>query len=313
MKVLFTYDYGAEKMQKVTDLGYNLIYRYEGTISNSPDIEDVDVLVCYNPFLKIDISKFYNLKWIQLSSIGIDQIPKDIVLKRGITVTNNKSGYSIPIGEWIVLKTLELYKNSRKFYKNQEGKIYKLDTSLLELYNKTILFIGTGSIAVEAAKRFSGFGVKIIGINTSGRNVEYFDECYPLEKLNDVLNSADVVVLSIPSTDKTYHLIDKERLKLFKRSSFLINISRGNIIKEPDLIDALKEGIISGAALDVFENEPLSIDSPLWELENVIITPHNCWISEMRNERRFSITYENLKRYINGEPLRNVVDITKGY
>ncbi|MCX7885311.1 MAG: phosphoglycerate dehydrogenase [Caloramator sp.] len=313
MKVLFTYDYGTEKMTKVKQLGYEIIYKYEGTIENTPDIEDIDILICYNPFSRLDISKLYNLKWIQLSSIGIDQVPKDIVLKRGITVTNNKSGYSIPIGEWIVLKTLELYKNSRKFYKNQENKIYKLDTSLLELYSKTILFIGTGSIALEAAKRFSGFGVKIIGINTSGRNVEYFDECYPLEKLNDVLNTADVIVLSIPSTDKTYHLIDKERLKLFKRSSFLINISRGNIIKESDLIYALKEGIISGAALDVFENEPLSIDSPLWDLDNVIITPHNSWISEMRNERRFSITYENLKRYINGEPLKNVVDITKGY
>ncbi|SKA94979.1 Phosphoglycerate dehydrogenase [Caloramator quimbayensis] len=313
MKVLFTYDYGTEKMQRVSDLGYNLIYKYEGTISNSPDIEDAQILVCYNPFSKIDISKFYDLKWIQLSSIGIDQVPKDIVLKRGITVTNNKSGYSIPIGEWIVLKTLELFKKSKEFYKKQDNKIYKLDTSLLELYNKTILFIGTGSIAVEAAKRFSGFGVNILGINTTGKNAEYFNECYPLEKLNNVLNRADVVVLSIPSTDKTYHLINKERLKLFKSSSFLINISRGSIIKECDLIDALKEGIIAGAALDVFENEPLPPDSHLWELENVIITPHNSWISEMRNERRFNIIYDNLKRYINGEPLKNVVDIIKGY
>ncbi|QCX34128.1 dihydrofolate reductase [Caloramator sp. E03] len=313
MKVLFTYDYGPEKMNKVIDLGYELVYKYEGTITNTLDIEDIDILVCYNPFQRLDISKLYNLKWIQLSSIGIDQVPKEIVLERGITVTNNKSGYSIPIGEWIVLKTLELLKNSKRFYKNQEEKIYKLDTSLLELYNKTIVFIGTGSIAVEAAKRFSGFGVKILGINTSGRNVEYFDKCYSIDEIDDVIKQADVLVLSIPSTEKTYHLINKENIKLLKRNSVIVNISRGNIIKEDDLVDALKEGIIAGAALDVFETEPLPKDSPLWELENVIITPHNSWISEMRNERRFNIIYENLKRYVNGEPLKNIVNIIKGY
>lgn len=313
MKVLFTYDYGPEKMNKVIDLGYELVYKYEGTITNTLDIEDIDILVCYNPFQRLDISKLYNLKWIQLSSIGIDQVPKEIVLERSITVTNNKSGYSIPIGEWIVLKTLELFKNSKRFYKNQEEKIYKLDTSLLELYNKTIVFIGTGSIAVEAAKRFLGFGVKILGINTSGRDVEYFDKCYPIDEIDDVIKQADVLVLSIPSTKKTYHLINKENIKLLKRNCVIVNISRGNIIKEDDLIAALKEGIIAGAALDVFETEPLPKDSPLWELENVIITPHNSWISEMRNERRFNIIYENLKRYINGKPLKNIVDIIKGY
>lgn len=313
MKVLFTYDYGTEKMTKVKQLGYEIIYKYEGTIENTPDIEDIDILICYNPFSRLDISKLYNLKWIQLSSIGIDQVPKDIALEKNITITNNKSGYSIPIGEWIVLKTLELYKNSKKFYKNQENKIYKLDTSLLELYNKTIVFVGTGSIAKEAAKRFKGFDVTILGINTSGKDVEYFDKCYPIDDINDIIKKADVLVLSIPSTEKTYHLIDKEKIDNLKESCILINISRGNIINESDLICALKERRISGAALDVFENEPLPPDSPLWDLDNVIITPHNSWISEMRNERRFNIIYENLKRYINGEPLINVVDITKGY
>lgn len=313
MKVLFTYDYGQEKMKSIEKLGYELVYKYEGTISNTQDIEDIEVLVCYNPFEKLDLSRLYNLKWIQLSSIGIDQVPKEAVLKQGITVTNNKSGYSIPMGEWIVMKALELLKNSKGLYKNQENRLWKMDTSILEIYNKTIVFIGTGSIAAEAAKRFQGFGVKIIGVNTSGRNTLYFDECYPINELDEVIKQADAAVLAVPHTEKTHHLIDINRLKLFKPGAFLINIARGSIINETDLIYALKNGIIGGAALDVFEEEPLPQENPLWQLDNVIITSHNSWISEMRNERRFNIIYENLSSYIKGEELKNIVDLQRGY
>jgi phosphoglycerate dehydrogenase-like enzyme len=204
MKVLFTYDYGQDKMKSIENLCYELVYKYEGTISNTLDIEDIEVLVCYNPFDKLDLSKLVNLKWIQLSSIGIDQIPKEAVLDQEIIVTNNKSGYSIPMGEWIVMKALELLKNSKGLYKNQENRLWKMDTSILEIYDKTIAFIGTGSIAVEAAKRFRGFDVRIIGVNTSGRDTQYFDKCYPLNELDEVIKHADVVVLSLPHTEKTH-------------------------------------------------------------------------------------------------------------
>jgi phosphoglycerate dehydrogenase-like enzyme len=313
MKVLFTYNYGQEKMQSVTDLGYELVYINENEISNTDEISDVEALVCYNPFYKLDISKLKQLKWIQLSSIGIDQLPKEKVKEQGIFVTNNRSGYSIPMGEWIVMKTLEMLKNSKDFYSKQNERKWQMDTAIVELYNKTVCFVGTGSIASEAAKRLQGFDVNIIGINTSGKKVEYFNKCYPMTELNWALTQSDIVVLSIPSTKETYHLINENNLSLFKSGASLINISRGSVIEETALINALKKGKLRGAALDVFEVEPLSQDSPLWELDNVIITPHNSWVSEMRNERRYNIIYENLKRYINGEKLMNVVDIDKGY
>lgn len=313
MKVLFTYNYGEEKMKAIEVLGYELLYIYEGDISNVPAVEDIDVLVCYNPFERLDISKLDRLKWIQLSSIGIDQVPKQLVKDKVITVTNNRSGYSIPMGEWIVMSMLELIKNSRSFYKKQQNKQWKMDTKVGEIYGRTVCFVGTGSIATEAAKRLQGFGVNILGINTKGNPAEHFHKCYPMSELEVVLAKSDVVVLSIPYTSLTHHLINAERLKHFKASAYLINISRGSVIDEPALVEALKEGRIAGASLDVFEEEPLTTDSPLWELENVIITPHNSWISEMRNERRYNIIYENLKRYIKGEPLANIVDVDKGY
>lgn len=313
IKVLFTYDYGLEKMNQIKNLGYEIFIKKEKDLVVTDDIRDIDVLVCYDPFRTLKIENLNKLKWIQLSSIGIDQIPKQIILERNIIVTNNKGGYSIPIGEWIVLKILELLKNSKNFYNQQISRIWKIDTSVLELYGKTVSFIGTGSIAIEAAKRLRGFEVNIIGVNTSGNSVEYFDKCYSIDELDYVISISDIVIISLPYTNKTHNLINEDRLELFKKDSFLINISRGNIIDENSLIKTLKEGKIKGAALDVFKNEPIPKESVLWELENVIITPHNSWMSEMRNDRRFITIFDNLKRFKSGERLKNIIDLNKGY
>jgi phosphoglycerate dehydrogenase-like enzyme len=313
MKVLFTYNYGEEKMKAVSELGYELIYVNENEISYTDEISEVDALVCYNPFNNLDISTLRQLKWIQLSSIGIDQIPKGKVQEQGIIVTNNRSGYSIPMGEWVVMSILQLLKNSKELFHRQNKKKWKMDTTILELFNKTVCFIGTGSIAVEAAKRLQGFGVKILGINTTGKKVEYFDTCYPINELEYVLSQADAVVVSIPDTKETYHLINEDNIGSIKKGACLVNISRGSNVKESALIEALEKGDLRGAALDVFEEEPLSEGSPLWVMDNVIITPHNSWISEMRNERRYDIIYANLKRFVAGESLMNIVNVDKGY
>lgn len=313
MKALFTYDYGKEKMTSIEELGYEIIIEKEQGIVYHEKMKDIEVLVCYNPFTMLDISRMKKLKWIQLSSIGIDQVPKREILERDIILTNNKGGYSIPMGEWVVLKILEAYKKSYKLYEQQKRKEWKMDTSLLELYRKRVGFIGTGSIAIESAKRLQGFEAHVIGVNTKGTKVQYFDKCYPISQLDTVLQECDVVVLTIPYTEATHHLINKERLEKMKKNSVLINVSRGSIIDEKVLIQHLQENKEMVAALDVFEEEPLPSDHPLWEMDNVFITPHNSWISEMRNERRFRIIYENLKRYIEGEPLVNQVNIQKGY
>lgn len=313
MKALFTYDYGKEKMDSIKQLGYEIMIEKEKGILYTEAMQDVEILVCYNPFDTLDISKMKNLKWIQLSSIGIDQVPMGIVKEKNILLTNNKGGYSIPMGEWIVLKMLEVYKNSYKLYEQQKEKKWKMDTTILELYGKTVTFIGTGSIATESAKRLQGFGVHIVGVNTKGTNTPFFHECYSIDMLEEALNISDIVVLTIPYTKKTHHLINKERLNQMKKQAVLINVSRGSIIDEDALAQHLQKGNLMAAVLDVFEEEPLPEESPLWEIKNVFITPHNSWISEMRNERRFNTIYENFKRYINKEELVNVIDLNKGY
>jgi phosphoglycerate dehydrogenase-like enzyme len=313
IKVLFTYNYGLGNMNRIKELGYEVVIVKENEVINSDEINDSDILVCYNPFESLDVSKMNNLKWIQLSSAGIDQLPLDIVRSKGIKITNNKGGYSIPIGEWIVLKILEMLKKSSSLYKNQQCKKWKMDMSLLELYGKSVGFIGTGSIATEAAKRLRGFGVDILGVNTSGTDVEYFNKCFSVEKIDDMLKLCDIVAITIPHTEKTHHMVDQNRFSAMKDGVFIVNIARGNIIDEKALINNIRNGKISAAALDVFEEEPLNQDNPLWEFDNVIITSHNSWVSEQINERRFKLIYENLRRYSVNEELVNVVDLNKGY
>lgn len=313
VKALFMYDYGKENMNKIKSLGYDITLVDEKGITYNENLKDIEVLLCYNPFSTFDISRLEKLKWIQLSSIGVDQVPKDVVLKNKITITNNKGGYSIPIGEWIVMDILNLLKRSTYFYKKQNQKHWKMDSKVLELHGKTVTFIGTGTIAVEAAKRLQGFGVKVLGINTKGRDIEYFNKCYSMSNIDKVLSESDVVIITLPYTKDTHHLINEDKFSSMKNNIFFINIARGAIVDEKALINNLQSGKVAAAALDVFEEEPLPESSPLWSMDNVIITPHNSWISELRNERRFDLIYENMKRYMKNQELINVTDISKGY
>ena len=308
-----THQYTNEEIKALEDLGYEIILRDESSISISKDIEDIDIMVCSNPFRKIDIREFTNLKWIQVLTSGINHVPLEQLRDMNITLTNSRGGYSIPIAEWIVLKVLEMIKNTREFYKSQEKRQWRQDTTLLELYQKTIGFIGTGSIAQEAAKRLSGFGVEILGMNYSGGQREYFHECYTVDHLHEILPQCDVVIITAPSTSDTYHLLDDRAFSNMKDGTYIVNIARGNIIDEKALIDNLNSGKVKKAALDVFEKEPLPADSPLWTMNNVLISPHNSWASDMDRKRVYEIIYRNMKNYMEGEKLINLIDLSASY
>ncbi|MGL5314567.1 MAG: phosphoglycerate dehydrogenase [Peptostreptococcaceae bacterium] len=311
MKILSTINYGEEKFQKIRNLGYDVVCYDEKTVVNNEEINSCDILVTYNPFSTLDISKMTNLKYIQTSSVGIDQIPKDIAVEKNIAIANNKGGYSIPMGEWIVMSILEIYKNSLKLYEQQINKKWKMNFSITELTGKRIGFIGTGTIATEAAKRLKPFGVEIWGVNTTGSSKEYFDRCFSTDDMNEVFSSCDTVVCTIPATKDTIGIINKDKFSIMKDESVFINVGRGNIVNENDLIDNIQK--FRGVALDVFESEPLSKESKLWEFDNVIVTPHNSWVSDKNRERTFNMIYNNLKNYIENKPLNNLIDINKGY
>ena len=275
------------------------------------ELESIDVLVTYNSFEKLDISKMKNLKYIQLGSTGFDQVPKDKIINRDILLCNNKGGYSIPIAEWIVSTILQIYKNTKAFYGKQLKKQWICDYSVSEIYGRRIGFLGTGTLALESAKRLKAFGVEIWGCNTDGRSIKYFDKCFSTDDMDEIFKNCDVVVSTIPSTKQTYNIVNKDKFELMKEGASLINVGRGKILDEEDLLKYASK--FRAVALDVFQEEPLSENSKLWELDNIIITPHNSWVSEQNLIRSFNLFYNNLKKYISDKEPENIVRIEKGY
>ena len=311
MKVLFTVKYNEEKLNMVKDLGYDVIYKSDKIIENTEEINNADVLVTYYSFSRLDINQMKNLKYIQTTSVGIDQLPKQEIVEREIMVSNNRGGYSIPIGEWIVKSILDIYKNTVSFYKNQKNKVWQPDFTTKEVSGIRVGFLGTGTIAMEAAKRLKAFDVEVWGVNTKGSIREYFDKCFSTSDLDEIFKSCDVVVASMPSTKETIGLVNKDKFELMKDGSVFINIGRGDLINQDDLIDCI--GKFRGVALDVFEEEPLCKDNKLWDFDNVIVTPHNSWWSDKNPDRVFDLVYNNLKKFINNDNLKNVVDLKRGY
>lgn len=313
MKVLFTYDYGAAAFQRVEALGYEVFYCPEKLVHDFEALDQMEILVCYNPFERLELHRLKALKYIFLSSAGVDQVPKEEALSRGIRVTNNRGGYSVPIGEWVVWTILSIYKNAKYFYGNQLKHKWALSTEVFELSDKKVGIIGTGSIGQACAQRLSGFGVECIGFNTSGRPAPNFDTTYAIEQLAQIVAACDILLVTVPYTEKTHGLIGEGILEAMRDQSVLINVSRGPIVVEAALLKALEAGKFLGVGLDVFDQEPLPEDHGLWQFERVYLTPHNSWVSERRNERRFETLMTNFKRLSEGASLVNEVDLKRGY
>ena len=303
MKLLLTgaFNYTDAQIAALKSAGFEITYVQNELEKLNIDCSDFDAVVCNSLFRLNSPEKFTNLKVVQLTSVGYDRIQVSDFVKRGIALFNAKGVYNVPMAEWAVLKALEIYKDSRFFLKNQEQKVWEKNRNLRELYGKTVLIIGAGNIGQECAKRFKAFGTKVIGADIHDTKCEYIDEFFYMDRLSSAIKLCDIAVLCLPLTESTYHLIDEETLSFFKSDAVLINISRGKIVNEAHLIDALKEERLYGAALDVFEEEPLSPQSPLWSLPGVYISPHNSFASDAVSQRLFELIYKNLTEYDYGK------------
>lgn len=301
MRLLLTgaFKFSQEQLDMIRSLGYEITYIHDERVPLDIDVSTIDAVVCNSLFLHNDITKFKNLRFIQLTSAGLDRVPFDYIKERGIKLLNAKGVYSVPMAEWVVLKILEIYKKSRQFYKNQDEHKWDKQRDLLELTDKTAAIIGFGSVGYEVGKRLKAFDVRVIGAGRRKIESDFLDEYYLIDDIDVVLKKSDIVILTLPLTNETRHLINKDRIFYMKDNCVLVNISRGGVIDENDLIEAIQCGKFLGVALDVFEEEPLGREHSLWDYENVIITPHNSFVSEMVNDRLFEYIIANLKCYIN--------------
>ena len=299
MKLLLTgaFNYSDEQLSQIESLGYEIIFVQDERIPLQVDVSGIEAVVCNGLFLYNDISEFKNLKFIQVTSAGLDRVPLDYINKHGIKLFNARGVYSIPMAEWVVLKILEIYKKSRHFYEAQREQRWDKQRNLLELTGKTASIIGFGDVGTEIAKRLKAFGVHIIGVDIKEIQFGLIDEYYEVQNIDSALSKSDSVILTLPLTEDTRHLINKDRIKVMKGSAVLINVARGGVIDERALVKALRQDKLLGVALDVFEEEPLPSSSELWSMERVIVTPHNSFVSDMSSERLFHVMINSLEAF----------------
>lgn len=285
-----------ENIKKIKQMGHEVSFCQYESDELPCTYEWVEGVICNGLFLHHPIEKFDNLRYIQLTSAGFDRVPMDYVREHGIEIYNARGVYSIPMAEFAVCGVLEIYKQTAFFRKNQENHKWEKHRGLLELFGKTVCIVGCGSVGTECAKRFQAFGCKVVGIATSDRAQAYFDTVKSVDTLNETLAQADIVVLTVPLTDNTKHMIDAERFAKIKNGAILVNIARGAVVDSNALEDAL-DGQLGGAVIDVFENEPLDVDNPLWDKENMIITPHNSFVGEKNNIRLSNLILKGVEVY----------------
>ncbi len=287
-----------EQCEKLRQLGYEITLMPDERGALPKGAEESEVIVCNGLFLYHGVENFPKLRTVQLTSAGFDRVPMDEMKVRGIEVFNARGVYSIPMAEYALGGVLTLYKQNRFFAENQKKHEWIKHRQVLEICGKSVLIVGAGNVGTECAKRFSAFGAKVRGVDLFPRDDENYEEILPLDRLADELSRADIVVLTLPLTDKTRHLFDRTMLETIKTGAVLVNIARGAVIDTEALVEILKTDKLRGAVLDVFEEEPLSSESPLWDMENVIVTPHNSFVGDGNGERLFCVIKTNLERIL---------------
>lgn len=282
------------QIKGIEELGHQVIWQQNENEELSIAYDEVDGVICNGLFLYHDIDKFSNLKFVQLTSAGLDRVPLTYIEEKGIKLYNAKDVYSIPIAEYVLAETLSAYKKLNWFYENQKEHNWEKNRNLMELHGKTVCIVGCGSIGTECAKRFKAFGCKTVGIAQSIRDIEWFDEVRTTNEINMVFAESDVIVVALPLTDKTHHIINVDILKSIKEGTLLVNVSRGAVIDTAALVEVIKSKKIK-AILDVFEKEPLEENSILWDMENVVITPHNSFVGDNNVKRLYDVVMRNIK------------------
>lgn len=283
-----------EQKAAIEALGHQVRFQPEERAPLSVPEDWVEGVVCLDFFSNHAVEKLPNLCYIQQISAGLDRLPLDKIRARGIKLNNARGVYSVPMAEFALGGVLQLYKQSRFFWDNQRKSAWEKHRSLEELFGKRVCILGCGSIGTECARRFAAFGCTVTGVARTGRDAEFYEHIYPVEALDTILPETDILVLALPLTAQSRHIIGKDPLAMLKPGAILVNLARGPVVDTAALLDWLRAGK-GRAVLDVFEEEPLPSDSPLWSLENAILTPHNSFISEGNGDRLWNLIYTNLK------------------
>ncbi len=267
----------------------------------------------FSPALKENWAAASSLKWVHVSAAGVSQLMFDELVASEVTYTNSRGVLSRAIAEFTLGFVLDLAKNAQGSFTLQQQQRWQHRTTR-KVQGQSALVVGTGSIGREIARLFRAVGMEVDGAARTGRPRDAdFGLIYSSRELSRIVRYYDYVVLAAPLTQETMGLVDAKILGAMKPSASLINVGRGQLVQTDALVDALESGSIAAAALDVVDPEPLPEGHALWEMENVIITPHMCGDTVDYLDDLGKLFVDNLKRYCNGEPLQNIVDKSLGY
>jgi len=261
-----------------------------------------------------EVAGLPRLRWVHATSAGAGEVVRTAKLPaealERVTITTSSGVHAIPLAEFAVLGLLAMAKELPRFAEDQRARAWpEVRRPLHELDGQTLVLVGLGEIGRETARLAKAFGMRTVGIRRSqGPPPAHVDEVHGPDRLAELAGRADAMVVSLPLTEQTAGLIDRAVIERLPPSCIFVNVGRGGVVDEPALIEALRAGRIAGAVLDVFATEPLPPDSPLWDLPNVLVTPHAVALSARENERIVELFVVNLRRYLDGEPLAKVVE-----
>lgn len=293
MNVLVTgaFQLNSEELAELEAAGHK-VFMHPDERAPVKQPEHYEAVVCNVLFLYTPIERFTNLRLIQLTSAGLDRVPLDYIRAHGIELHNAAGVYSVPMAEFAVCGILQLYKQSRFFAANQAQHKWEKHRGLLELSDKRVCILGCGDVGREISKRLKAFGCHITDVNRTVRVLSDFDEVLPLDKLAETAAACDILVCCIALTPETRGIVSDEIFDRLHDGAIFVNVARGALADETALTKWLQSG--GHAVLDVFEEEPLPESSPLWDMESVLLTPHNSFVGEGNRARLWETIKENL-------------------
>lgn len=293
-------------------LGGLIVLPQEADVSKAADVE-IGLGTNNGARVAAFLDKATNVRWYHSLGAGVENlVGLPAFRERGIVLTNNSGAMDIPIGEHVIAMLLAAAKRFYLYRDQQRQGIWK-EHGQRELRGSTLVVFGLGSIGAEAARLAAALGMRVIGVRRSSTPVPGVERIMPPDQLADAVAEADYLAVCAPLTHATRGAVSREVIARMKTTAWIVNIARGAIVDEAALVDALQAGLIGGAALDALTVEPLPRESPLWSLDNVIITPHSSNSSPNVRQRTLALVTENVGRFDRGEPLLNVVDLDAGY
>lgn len=310
--ILILYDLPDEQLEELEDLAsdYDIVYSLD---EGKP--ENIEIVLGWSEDLVSLIEdEESQVQWIQYPYAGVNNLPLDLFEEKGILLTNGSGIHTYAVTESAIGLILGMTRNIITAALNKENEEWVDEDNLYEIHNKTMMIVGAGKIGVHLGQVAQGFGMKTIGINRSGSEIENMDEQYVQDDLSEVIGEADIVVNILPATKETQHLFDEAMFDQMKDDVIFVNVGRGETVDTEAMLSALDNGKLLYAGLDVYEEEPLPKKHPLWSHEKVAMTPHIAGRVENYPKHLYPLFSKNLQAYLKDEALpENVVEIDNGY